>query len=77
MHACAWTESFWKIYKQVSMVVTCLEVKLRYDVGRVDFAYLFIISNFTSNVHFINKYQVNTYVGTVVVLLFFQRGFQL
>ena len=43
------------------MVVTCLEVKLRYDVGRVDFAYLFIIiSNFTSNVHFINKYQVNT-----------------
>ena len=48
------------VYKQVSMVVTCLEVKLRYDGGRVDFAYFFIISNFTSNVHFINKYQVNT-----------------
>lgn len=61
MHACAWTESFWKIYKQVTMEVTWLEVKLKYDVRRVDFCLsLFIISNFTSNMHFVNKYQVNT-----------------
>ena len=34
------------VYKQVSMVVTCLEVKLRYDVGRVDFAFFFFYFKF-------------------------------